>query len=50
VEIKEFLGKAGVHIEIRKHTPVFTAQRMAAMEEKLQRRLRISGSPHPQAL
>jgi Ala-tRNA(Pro) deacylase len=34
MEIKEFLSKSGVHFEIHKHTPVFTAQRMAAVEHE----------------
>jgi Ala-tRNA(Pro) deacylase len=34
MEIKEFLIKSGVHFEIHEHTPVFTAQRMAAVEHE----------------
>ena len=34
MEIKEFLRQAGVFFQIHKHTPVFTAQRMAAVEHE----------------
>ena len=34
MEIKEFLRKSGVRFEVHKHTPVFTAQRMAAVEHE----------------
>jgi len=37
MEIKEFLSKAGVHFEIHQHAPVFTAQRMAAVEHERSR-------------
>ena len=34
MEIKEFLSKSGVPFEIHQHTPVFTTQRMAAVEHE----------------
>ena len=34
MEIKEVLRKSGVRFEVHKHAPVFTAQRMAAVEHE----------------